>query len=64
MTEISKRTRQVGMRFRDSHEAWVFWLEYGGHIGFDVRKRTKANLMERRLHADLFVPMRALDGKG
>ena len=36
---IDKRTPQFGMRFRDSGEAWVFWVEYGGHIGFDVRKR-------------------------
>jgi zinc finger SWIM domain-containing protein 3 len=27
------------MKFRDSAEAWEFWVEYGGHIGFDVRKR-------------------------
>ena len=39
MAEINKRIPQVGMRFRDSDEAWVFWVEYGGHIGFDVRKR-------------------------
>lgn len=24
---------------RDSEESLVFWVEYGGHIGFDVRKR-------------------------
>jgi len=39
MAEINKRIPQVGMRFRDSDEAWVFWVEYGGDIGFDVRKR-------------------------
>lgn len=39
MAEIDKRTSKVGMRFRDSDEAWGFWVEYGGHIGFDVRKR-------------------------
>ena len=39
MAEIGKRTPKVGMRFRDSEEAWEFWVDYGGHIGFDVRKR-------------------------
>ena len=40
MAEIGKRTPKVGMRFRDSEEAWEFWVDYGGHIGFDVRKRS------------------------
>ncbi|XBH74095.1 hypothetical protein VPH35_101109 [Triticum aestivum] len=39
MAQIDKRIPQVGMRFKDSNEAWMFWVEYGGHIGFDVRKR-------------------------
>jgi hypothetical protein len=30
-----KRIPKVGMRFRDSDEAWDFWVEYGGHIGFE-----------------------------
>ena len=29
------------MRFRNADEAWVFWVAYGGHAGFDVRKRNK-----------------------
>ena len=40
MAEIGKRTPKVGMRFRDSEEDWEFWVDYGGHIGFDVRKRS------------------------
>jgi hypothetical protein len=40
MAEIEKRTPKVGMRFRDSEEAWEFWVDYGGHVGFDVRKRS------------------------
>ena len=29
----------VGIEFRNSDEAWAFWLSYGGHKGFEVRKR-------------------------
>jgi zinc finger SWIM domain-containing protein 3 len=27
------------MEFRNSNEAWAFWLSYGGQKGFEVRKR-------------------------
>ena len=39
MGSIGNRIPEVGMRFRNSDEAWEFWVQYGGHIGFDVRKR-------------------------
>ncbi|WVZ92986.1 hypothetical protein U9M48_039013 [Paspalum notatum var. saurae] len=29
----------VGMEFRNTDEAWGFWLSYGGQKGFEVRKR-------------------------
>ena len=41
MGEIGKGIPQVGMRFRNVDEAWVFWVAYGGRAGFDVRKRNK-----------------------
>ena len=41
MGEIDKGIPQVGMRFRNADEAWVFWVAYGGRVGFDVRKRNK-----------------------
>uniref|UniRef100_A0A453LZR6 FAR1 domain-containing protein n=1 Tax=Aegilops tauschii subsp. strangulata TaxID=200361 RepID=A0A453LZR6_AEGTS len=41
MGEIDKGIPQVGMRFRNVDEAWVFWVAYGGRAGFDVRKRNK-----------------------
>ena len=41
MGEIDKGTPQIGMRFRNPDEAWVFWLAYEGRAGFDVRKRNK-----------------------
>lgn len=27
------------MLFKNSEEAWLFWIAYGGRAGFDVRKR-------------------------
>ena len=30
---------QVGMEFNSIHEAWLFWVNYGGQKGFEVRKR-------------------------
>jgi hypothetical protein len=49
MAELDKRTPHVGLRFRNPDEAWLFWVAYGGHTGFDVRKDTviQANLMGR-----------------
>jgi zinc finger SWIM domain-containing protein 3 len=41
MGEIDKGMPQIGMRFRNPDEAWVFWVAYGGRAGFDVRKRNK-----------------------
>jgi zinc finger SWIM domain-containing protein 3 len=39
MTELEKGIPQVGLRLRNPDEAWQFWVAYGGHTGFDVRKR-------------------------
>jgi zinc finger SWIM domain-containing protein 3 len=30
---------QIGQKFRNLDDAWIFWVEYGGHVGFEVRKR-------------------------
>uniref|UniRef100_K3Z018 FAR1 domain-containing protein n=1 Tax=Setaria italica TaxID=4555 RepID=K3Z018_SETIT len=30
---------QIGMKFRNLDDAWSFWVNYGGHVGFEVRKR-------------------------
>jgi hypothetical protein len=27
------------MKFRNLDDAWSFWVNYGGHVGFEVRKR-------------------------
>lgn len=39
MAQSDKGMPQVGMLFKSSEEAWLFWRAYGGRAGFDVRKR-------------------------
>lgn len=39
MANSVKGISEVGMRFRNLDEAWMFWVAYGGHAGFEVRKR-------------------------
>ena len=39
MAELNKGAPKVGLRFKSADEAWQFWVAYGGHTGFDVRKR-------------------------
>jgi hypothetical protein len=29
---------KVGQKFRNLDDAWLFWVNYGGHAGFKVRK--------------------------
>jgi hypothetical protein len=29
----------TGIKFRNSHVAWIFWLNYGAQKGFEVRKK-------------------------
>lgn len=67
MAELDKGIPQVGFRFKNSDEAWQFWVAYGDRSGFDVRKRytvqITANLIVRQHHVDKFVPMRAIEEK-
>jgi hypothetical protein len=53
------------MEFRNSDEAWAFWITYSGQQGFEVRKctQTKEHPMERLHHANLFVQMKVFDHK-
>ena len=30
---------QVGQKFSNLDDAWSFWVNYGGRVGFEVRKR-------------------------
>ncbi|CAO2188105.1 unnamed protein product, partial [Urochloa humidicola] len=38
-TSMPSLAPYVGMEFRNSDEAWTFWMSYGGQKGFEVRKR-------------------------
>jgi zinc finger SWIM domain-containing protein 3 len=31
---------KVGQIFKNLDDAWLFWVNYGGHAGFEVRKRS------------------------
>jgi len=49
MAELDKRTPQVGFRFKNSDEAWQFWVAYGGRSGLMLGKdiQITANLIVR-----------------
>ncbi|XP_056690357.1 protein FAR1-RELATED SEQUENCE 5-like [Spinacia oleracea] len=36
--ELEKYSPQIGMEFDSVEDAWNFWLQYGGKLGFNVRK--------------------------
>jgi hypothetical protein len=48
---------QVGQKFRNSDDAWSYWINYGGHACFEVRKGLvgQVKLMKRLLHVDMCV---------
>ncbi|EEE56944.1 hypothetical protein OsJ_06648 [Oryza sativa Japonica Group] len=39
MAELDSKIPEIGLRFRNPDECWLFWVAYGGRTGFDVRKR-------------------------
>uniref|UniRef100_A0A0E0ES51 Uncharacterized protein n=1 Tax=Oryza meridionalis TaxID=40149 RepID=A0A0E0ES51_9ORYZ len=39
MAEVDTKVPEVGLRFKNPDEGWLFWVAYGGRTGFDVRKR-------------------------
>ena len=39
MVEVDKKIPEIGLRFTNPDEGWLFWVAYGGRNGFDVRKR-------------------------
>lgn len=55
MGEIDKRVPQVGMRFRNPDEAWVFWVDYGGRAGFYVRKKKNVSKFDGETTSCRFV---------
>jgi zinc finger SWIM domain-containing protein 3 len=56
MAELDKGTPQLGSRFRNPDEAWLFWVAYGGRTGFDVRKRYKnSSKFDGKVTSERFV---------
>ena len=39
MVEVDRKIPELGLRFSNPDEGWLFWVAYGGCTGFDVRKR-------------------------
>ena len=39
MGEVDKKIPEIGLRFTNPDEGWLFWVAYGDRIVFDVRKR-------------------------
>ena len=56
MAELNKGAPKVGLRFKSADEAWQFWVAYGGHTGFDVRKRyTNVSTFDGKVTSCRFV---------
>ena len=56
MAELNKGAPEVGLRFKSADEAWQFWVAYGGHTGFDVRKRyTNVSTFDGKVTSCRFV---------
>ena len=55
----------VGMEFKCSDEAGMFWHRYGGQKGFEVKKRytNKRHQMTKLHHLDMFMEMRVIEDK-
>jgi hypothetical protein len=46
----------IGMEFGNSHEAWIFWVNYDGQKGFEVRKRyTNKKAVDGKITSCRFV---------
>jgi zinc finger SWIM domain-containing protein 3 len=56
MAELDKGTPQVGLRFKNSDEAWQFLVAYGGRSDFDVRKRhTNYSKFDRKITSCRYI---------
>ena len=46
----------IGQKFRNLEDAWSFWVDYGGHAGFEVRKRyTNESKCDKRVTSCRYV---------
>jgi zinc finger SWIM domain-containing protein 3 len=47
---------QVGRKFTNLDDAWSFWVNYGGHAGFEVRKRyTNGSKLDEKVTSCRYV---------
>ena len=62
MAEVDKKIPEIGLRFTDPDEGWLFWVAYGGRTGFDVRKRcTNVSKIDGKVTLGMFVPMKVIE---
>ena len=46
----------IGQKFRNLEDAWSFWVDYGSHAGFEVRKRyTNESKCDKRVTSCRYV---------
>ena len=56
MAKVDRKIPEVGMRFTNPDEGWLFWVAYGGRTGFDVRKRcTNISKMDGKVTSYRYV---------
>ena len=56
MAEVDRKIPELGLRFSNPDEGWLFWVAYGGHTGFDVRKRcTNTSTMDGKVTSCRYV---------
>ena len=56
MAKVDRKIPEVGMRFTNPDEGWLFWVAYGGRTGFDVRKRcTNVSKMDGKVTSCRYV---------
>ena len=56
MAEVDRKIPELGLRFNNPDEGWLFWVAYGGRTGFDVRKRcTNRSTMDGKVTSYRYV---------
>ena len=56
MAEVDKKIPELGLRFKNPDEGWLFQVAYGGCAGFDVRKRcTNVSKMDGKVTSCRYV---------
>jgi len=56
MAEVDRKIPELGLRFSNPYEGWLFWVAYGGRTDFDVRKRcTNTSTMDGKVTSCRYV---------